>query len=152
VIVDSVRNNTIRKADMMNPVYTAIATSSGRDARAVASDGRLDVKLAVPKEMGGTGDGTNPEQLLAAGWAACFSTVMGIIAERKGLDAKDVAVTAEVSLVPDGPGLALAAILRVEMPDHLSGIEGEKLLEATHRACPYSAATRGNVPVEIIVE
>jgi lipoyl-dependent peroxiredoxin len=136
----------------MNPTYTAIATSSGRDSRAVSSDGRLDVQLALPKEMGGTGDGTNPEQLFAAGWAACFSTVMGLIAQRRGLDAKDVAVTAEVSLVPDGQGFALAATLRVELPDHLRGSAGEKLLEATHRACPYSSATRGNVPVEIVVD
>jgi lipoyl-dependent peroxiredoxin len=136
----------------MNPTYTAIATSSGRDSRAVTSDGRLDVQLALPKEMGGTGDGTNPEQLFAAGWAACFSTVMGLIAQRRGLDAKDVAVTAEVSLVPDGQGFVLAATLRVELPDHLRGSAGEKLLEATHRACPYSSATRGNVPVEIVVD
>ena len=135
----------------MNPTYTAVATSSGRDSRAVTSDGRLDVQLALPKEMGGTGDGTNPEQLFAAGWAACFSTVMGLIAQRRGLDAKDVAVTAEVSLVPDGQRFALAATLRVELPNHLRGSAGDKLLEATHRACPYSSATRGNVPVEIVV-
>jgi osmotically inducible protein OsmC len=135
----------------MNPTYTAVATSSGRDSRAVTSDGRLDVQLALPKEMGGTGDGTNPEQLFAAGWAACFSTVMGLIAQRRGLDATDVAVTAEVSLVPDGQRFALAATLRVELPDHLRGSAGDKLLEATHRACPYSSATRGNVPVEIVV-
>jgi lipoyl-dependent peroxiredoxin len=136
----------------MDPTYTAIATSSGRDARAATSDGRLDVQLAMPKEMGGTGDGTNPEQLFAAGWAACFSTTMDLIAQRLGLDAKGVAVTAEVSLVPTGPGFALAAVLRVELPDHLTGETGKKLLEATHRSCPYSLATRGNVPVEIVVE
>lgn len=136
----------------MNPTYTGIATSSGRDARAVSSDGRLDIQLAMPKEMGGTGDGINPEQLLAAGWAACFATTMDLIAQSLGLDAKDVAVTAEVSLVPTGPGFTLAAVLRVELPDHLTGETGKKLLEATHRSCPYSAATRGNVPVEIVIE
>lgn len=136
----------------MNPTYTAIATSSGRAARAVTSDRRLDLELALPKEMGGTGDGTNPEQLFAAGWAACFSTTMDLIAQRTGLDAKDVAVTAEVSLVPNGPAFTLAAVLRVELPDHLGGDAGKKLLEATHRSCPYSLATRGNVPVEIVVE
>ena len=136
----------------METTYTAIATSSGRDARAVSSDGRLDVDLAIPKEMGGTGDGTNPEQLLAAGWAACFSTVMGLIAERKGLDASDVAVTAEVSLVPSGLGFTLAATLRIELPDHLDAAAGRSLVDATHRACPYSAATRDNVPVELIIE
>lgn len=84
----------------MNPTYTAAATSSGRDARAVSSDGRLDVGLAMPKEMGGTGDGINPEQLLAAGWAACFSTTMRLVAQSQGLDASDVAVTAESALCP----------------------------------------------------
>lgn len=136
----------------MNPTYTGIATSSGRDARAVTSDGRLDLQLAMPKEMGGTGDGTNPEQLFAAGWAACFATTMNLIAQSMDLDAKDAAVTAEVSLVPTGPGFTLAAVLRVELPDHLTGETGKKLLEATHRSCPYSSATRGNVPVEIVVE
>jgi osmotically inducible protein OsmC len=136
----------------MNPTYTGIATSSGRDARATTSDGLLDVQLAMPKEMGGTGDGINPEQLFAAGWAACFATTMDLIAQRLGLDAKDVAVTAEVSLVPTGPGFTLAAVLRVELPDHLTGESGKKLLEATHRSCPYSLATGGNVPVEIVVE
>ena len=140
-----------RIVDDMNPTYTAIVTSSGRDSRAISSDGRLDLELAMPKEMGGTGDGTNPEQLLAAGWAACFSTVMGLVAERMDLDAKDVAITAEVSLVSTGPGYTLAAVLRAELPDHLRGDIGEKLLAATHRACPYSRATHGNVPVEILV-
>jgi lipoyl-dependent peroxiredoxin len=137
---------------VMEPTYTAIATSSGRDARAVSSDGRFDVDLALPKEMGGTGEGTNPEQLLAAGWAACFSTVMGMIARKKGIDARDTAVTAEVSLVPNGPGFTLAATLRVELPDHLDDSVRRSLVDATHRACPYSAATRGNIPVELVIE
>jgi osmotically inducible protein OsmC len=136
----------------MNPTYTAIATSSGRDARAVTSDRRLNVALALPKELGGTGDGTNPEQLFAAGWAACFSTTMDLIGQRMGLDAKDVAVIAEVSLVPNGPGFALAATLRVEMPDNLADSDRKRLLDATHRACPYSVATSGNVPVELVIE
>jgi osmotically inducible protein OsmC len=136
----------------MDATYTAVATSSGRDSRAVTSDGRLDVDLAVPKEMGGTGEGTNPEQLLAAGWAACFSTTMGLIAQSKDLDADDVAVTAEVSLVPNGPGFVLAATLRVEMPERLDHADRRMLLDATHRACPYSAATRGNVAVELVLE
>jgi Ohr subfamily peroxiredoxin len=137
----------------MDATYTAVATSSGRDSRAVSSDGRLDVDLALPKELGGTGEGTNPEQLLAAGWAACFSTVMDLIAQSKGLDASDVAVTAEVSLVPNGGGgFVLAATLRVEMPDHLTDAERRMLLDATHRACPYSAATRGNIAVELVLE
>ncbi|MEU0315416.1 Ohr family peroxiredoxin [Nocardioides sp. NPDC006273] len=136
----------------MNPTYTAVATSSGRDDRAVTSDGQLDVQLALPKEMGGTGDGVNPEQLFAAGWAACFATTLDLIAQRQGLDATDVAVTAEVSLVPAGAGFTLAATLRVGLPDHLSGEPGNRLLEAAHRSCPYSKATRGTIPVEVVVE
>ncbi|TCC25095.1 Ohr family peroxiredoxin [Kribbella speibonae] len=136
----------------MNPTYTAVATSSGRDARAVTADGQLDVQLALPKELGGTGDGLNPEQLLAAGWAACFSTVLDRIGQAQNLDAKDVAVTAEVSLVPAAGRFTLAAVLRIELPDHLQGEPGRKLIEAAHTICPYSTATHGNIPVELIVE
>jgi osmotically inducible protein OsmC len=136
----------------MDPIYTAVATSSGRDARAVTSDGRLDLKLAIPKEMGGTGEGTNPEQLFAAGYAACFATTMQLVAKKMNLDAADAAVTAEVSLVPNGPGYALATTLRVELPERLKGDAGTTLLEATHHTCPYSNATRGNMPVEIVTE
>ncbi|HEY9335384.1 MAG TPA: Ohr family peroxiredoxin [Kribbella sp.] len=136
----------------VNATYTAVATASGRDSRAVTADGQLDIQLAMPKEMGGTGDGLNPEQLFAAGWAACFSTVLDILAKRQNLDAKDVAVTAEVSLVPAGGRLDLAAVLRVELPDHLRGEVGDKLLEATHATCPYSRATHGNISVDVIAE
>lgn len=136
----------------MNPTYTAVATSSGREARAVTADGKLDVQLAFPKEMGGTGDGLNPEQLFAAGWAACFSTTLDLIAKSRDLDAKDVAVTAEVSLVPADGRFDLAAVLRVELPDHLRGEAGKKLLEATHTTCPYSRAVQGNVSVDVIAE
>ena len=136
----------------VNATYTAVATASGRDSRAVTADGQLDIQLAMPKEMGGTGDGLNPEQLFAAGWAACYSTVLDILAKRQNLDAKDVAVTAEVSLVPAGGRLDLAAVLRVELPDHLRGEVGDKLLEATHATCPYSRATHGNISVDVIAE
>jgi len=136
----------------VNATYTAVATASGRYSRAVTADGQLDIQLAMPKEMGGTGDGLNPEQLFAAGWAACFSTVLDILAKRQNLDAKDVAVTAEVSLVPAGGRLDLAAVLRVELPDHLRGEVGDKLLEATHATCPYSRATHGNISVDVIAE
>ncbi|MEU4194376.1 Ohr family peroxiredoxin [Kribbella sp. NPDC026611] len=136
----------------MKPTYTAIATSSGRGTRAVTSDGRLDVQLASPPELGGTGDGLNPEQLFAAGWAACFSTTLDRLAELRGLDAKDVSVTAEVSLVPTVGRFTLAGVLRVALPDHLRGEPGEKLLEAAHNTCPYSRAVQGNIAVEIRAE
>ncbi|UGQ15244.1 organic hydroperoxide resistance protein [Yinghuangia sp. ASG 101] len=134
-------------------LYTAIATSDGRDKRAVSSDGRLDVKLGMQKELGGDGIGTNPEQLFAAGYAACFASAMQLVAKRQNVDAADASVTAEVSLdANDEGGFTLGVTLRVELPDHLSGDAGRALLEATHRVCPYSNATRGNIPVELVVE
>ncbi|TNY34616.1 organic hydroperoxide resistance protein [Thermomonospora catenispora] len=137
----------------MSALYTAIATASGRDGRAVSSDGRLDVALARPVELGGDGAGTNPEQLFAAGYAACFSSAMQLTASRMNLDVTDASVTAEVGLRPDGKGgFGLTVTLRAELPDHLSPEEGRRLLEAAHAVCPYSNATRGNVPVDLVVE
>ena len=135
------------------PIYTAIATSAGRDGRSVSNDGVLDVTLARPAELGGDGKGTNPEQLFAAGYSACFASAMQLVAGRMGLDASDASVTAEISLIPlDGGRFGLAAVLRVELPEHLHGEEGTKLVEATHQVCPYSNATRGNIEVELVVE
>src|SRR5262245_43410044 len=88
----------------MRTVYTAIATATGRDGRAVTSDGKLDLDLSLPVEMGGDGVGTNPEQLFAAGYAACFATSMKLVAPRKNLDVSDASVTAEVDLAPNGAG------------------------------------------------
>ncbi|NUU21894.1 MAG: organic hydroperoxide resistance protein [Streptomycetaceae bacterium] len=134
-------------------LYTAIATSSGRDQRAVSSDGQLDVKLGMQKELGGDGVGTNPEQLFAAGYAACFASAMRLVAQRQKVDAADASVTAEISLDPNGSGgFQLGAVLRVELPDHLTAEQGRALIEATHQVCPYSNATRGNIPVELVVE
>ncbi len=134
-------------------LYTAIATSAGRDGRAVSSDGQLDVKLGMQKELGGDGIGTNPEQLFAAGYAACFASALGLVAQRQKVDAADASVTAEVSLNANGQGgFTLGVTLRVELPDHLSGEAGRALVEATHQVCPYSNATRGNIPVELVVE
>ncbi|WP_436774874.1 organic hydroperoxide resistance protein [Yinghuangia sp. YIM S09857] len=137
----------------MSSMYTAIATSAGRDRRAVSSDGQLDVQLGLQKELGGTGVGTNPEQLFAAGYAACFASAMRLVAQRQKVDAADAAVTAEVGLHANGEGgFSLSVTLRVELPGHLSEEEGRTLVEATHQVCPYSNATRGNIPVELVVE
>jgi Ohr subfamily peroxiredoxin len=137
----------------MSTLYTAIATASGRDGRAVASDGKLDVKLARPVEMGGDGAGTNPEQLFAAGYAACFASAMNLVAGRMKVDVADAAVTAEVGLGPNGAGgFGLEVTLRVELPEHIDAETGRELLDATHQVCPYSNATRGNIPVEIVIE
>ncbi|MBO3748509.1 organic hydroperoxide resistance protein [Streptosporangiaceae bacterium NEAU-GS5] len=137
----------------MNAIYTAIATSAGRDGRSVTNDGRLDVTLARPKEFGGDGAGTNPEQLFAAGYSACFASALQLVARRQGVDAADASVTAEIGLHPaDGGRFTLSAVLRVELPEHLQGEAGRALVEATHQVCPYSNATRGNIPVELVVE
>ncbi|WP_327089714.1 organic hydroperoxide resistance protein [Nonomuraea sp. NBC_01738] len=137
----------------MSALYTAVGTASGRDGRGVTTDGKLDVKLGLPVEMGGDGAGTNPEQLFAVGYSACFASAMGLVAKKMKLDVTDVSVTAEVGLVPNGQGgFSLEVTLRVEMPDHITAAEGEKLLAATHQVCPYSNATRGNIPVTLVVE
>ncbi len=137
----------------MSPIYTAIATSSGRDGRSVSNDGKLDLTLAMPKELGGDDNGTNPEQLFAAGYSACFASAMKLVAQRQQVDAADASVTAEVGLNPlEGGRFGLSVVLRVELPEHLHGEAGKALVEATHQVCPYSNATRGNIPVEIVVE
>ncbi|AKH83159.1 Ohr subfamily peroxiredoxin [Streptomyces sp. CNQ-509] len=137
----------------MSVLYTAVGTANGRDGRGVSSDGTLDVTLAPPPELGGTGEGTNPEQLFAVGYAACFTSAMGVVAKRMDLDVSDVSTTAEVGIGPnDSGGFALEVTLRVEMPDDIPAERGKELLEATHQVCPYSNATRGNIPVRLVVE
>jgi lipoyl-dependent peroxiredoxin len=137
----------------MSALYTAIATAPGRDGRAVSSDNKLDVTLARPEELGGDGAGTNPEQLFAAGYSACFASALGLVAGRKKIDVSDAAVTAEVGLNTNGTGgFALSVTLRVELPETLDAETGRELVEAAHQVCPYSNATRGNVPVELVIE
>lgn len=138
----------------MSTIYTAVATSTGRDGRATTADGRLDLTMAMPKELGGDGEGANPEQLFAAGYASCFGSALKLVARTKGLDADDATITAEVSLSKNasGQGFALSAVLRVKLPADLAGEQGHALVEAAHQVCPYSNATRGNMPVELVVE
>jgi lipoyl-dependent peroxiredoxin len=134
-------------------IYQAIATSTGRDGRATTSDGALDLKLAVQKELGGDGNGVNPEQLFAAGYAACFATSMKLVAARKKIDPSGLSVTAEVGLNSNGKGgYELDVTLRTALPAHLSAEAGRELVEATHQVCPYSNAIRGNVPVNLVIE
>ncbi|MBT2333032.1 organic hydroperoxide resistance protein [Variovorax paradoxus] len=123
-------------------------TTGGRDGASASSDGRLDVKLSPP---GGTGNGTNPEQLFAAGWSACFIGAMGLAAARQKVKLPaDLAVDAEVDLANTDGAYFLKARLNVSVP----GIERElvqALVDAAHQTCPYSKATRGNVDVTINV-
>ena len=135
----------------MDAIYTAVATASGdgRNGHARSSDGLVDVDLAVPREMGGAGGATNPEQLFAAGYAACFHSALKLVAGRKKLPITDSAVTAEVGIgANEAGGFGLTVALEVE----LGGIDqaaADDLVEAAHQVCPYSNATRGNVPVTL---
>jgi Ohr subfamily peroxiredoxin len=137
----------------MEAIYTAVATAThGRDGRAVSSDGRLDLQLGIPTEMGGNGQGTNPEQLFAAGYSACFASALGLVGRAAKVDISDAAVTAEVGIGKQGEGFGLAVTLRVELPETVDAETGRKLVEQAHQVCPYSNATRGNIDVELVVE
>ena len=137
----------------MDALYTAVATAThGRDGRAVSSDGKIDLKLAPPVELGGDGQGTNPEQLFAAGYAACFGSALGLVGRQAKVDVSDAAVTAEVGIGKQGEGFGLKVTLRVELPETVDEATGRKLVEAAHHVCPYSNATRGNIDVDLVVE
>ncbi|MDJ0386271.1 organic hydroperoxide resistance protein [Streptomyces sp. G-G2] len=136
----------------MDALYTAVATANGREGRAVSSDGQIDLALAMPPALGGNGQGTNPEQLFAAGYAACFASALGLVGRQAKADTSEVSVTAEVSIGKDGAAFGLAVVLRVELPDSLVGETGALLVEQAHQVCPYSRATRGNISVELVVE
>ncbi|MFB7504402.1 organic hydroperoxide resistance protein [Streptomyces broussonetiae] len=137
----------------MDALYTAVATAThGREGRAVSSDGRIDLKLAMPVQMGGDGQGTNPEQLFAAGYAACFGSALGLVGRQAKVDVSDAAVTAEVGIGKQGEGFGLKVTLRVELPGTVDEETGRKLVETAHQVCPYSNATRGNVDVDLVIE
>lgn len=136
-------------------VYTAHAVATGgRDGVAKSDDGKLDVKLDPPKQMGGGGAGTNPEQLFAAGYAACFIGAMKFVAGTQRITLpKDVSIDSSVSFGPLAGG-ARGFGIAVEMKVHLPGMdkgEAEKLVHEAHQVCPYSNATRGNIDVTLSV-
>ncbi|MBS1879400.1 MAG: organic hydroperoxide resistance protein [Actinobacteria bacterium] len=142
---------------MGKSLYKAVATAThgGRDGGSSrTSDGRLDVALSIPPELGGNADdGTNPEQLFAAGYAACFTSALNRVGQLAGKSTEGSSTTAEVDLVR-GQGrsrFALEVTLRVKLPELEPG-EAMELVEQAHEVCPYSNATRGNVPVELVVE
>lgn len=133
-------------------LYTAKATSTGdgRNGHVVSSDQRLDLDLALPPEMGGSGNGTNPEQLFAAGYSACFHSALRLVARRARVDAGDSTVSAEVGIGPEGEAFGLVVTLIVSIPG-LEREQARELAEAAHQVCPYSRATRGNISVELRV-
>jgi Ohr subfamily peroxiredoxin len=133
-------------------LYTAIATATGEGragGRAVSDDGTLDVTLAVPAALGGRGDGTNPEQLFAAGWASCFHSALKSVAAADKTPIADSAVVAEIGLLPDGAGgYTIEAALHAEIAG-LDQATAERLVARAHEVCPYSNATRGNIAVRL---
>jgi Ohr subfamily peroxiredoxin len=136
----------------MDVLYTAEATAwGGREGRVASSDGVVDVQLAIPKEMGGPGGPlTNPEQLFAAGYAACFHSALKLVAAREKVDVTDSAVTARVGIGTVGTAFNLQVTLEAELP----GVDHEQanaLVAKAHEVCPYSNATRGNIEVNLVV-
>jgi len=138
----------------MKTLYTAeVTVTGGRNGQARSPDGAFEVKMNVPQEMGGPGGpGTNPEQLFAAGYAACFQSALMGAARRKHVDASPSVITAKVGIGPTGRGgYGLEVELHIELP----GVErsaGEELVEIADSICPYSNATRGNIPVKLVLE
>jgi Ohr subfamily peroxiredoxin len=137
---------------LKKPLYTAEASvKGGRDGHGRSSDGILDLDIRPPVEMGGPGNGTNPEQLFALGYSACFQSAMGVVARRMGADTSDSEVTGRVTIgTIDGGAFGLA----VELDVHIPGADAEtadKIVHAAHEVCPYSNATRGNIEVTLKV-
>ncbi|WP_251975918.1 organic hydroperoxide resistance protein [Salinicola avicenniae] len=135
-------------------LYRAQANvTGGRDGRATADDGAIDLKLSTPRELGGAGgDGTNPEQLFAAGYSACFIGALKLVAsQEKATLPADTAITGEVGIGPVGGGFGIEATLTVKLPG-MDKTQAEALVEMAHQVCPYSNATRGNIDVTLNVE
>ncbi|WP_371670877.1 organic hydroperoxide resistance protein [Streptomyces sp. NBC_00289] len=133
-------------------VYVAEATAhGGRDGYVTSQDGRLQLKVAMPPQLGGDGNGTNPEQLFAAGYSACFHNALVLVGRREGLDLTGSTVAAKVGLGPNKQrGYGLAVALSVSLPV-LDAEIAAKLVDAAHEVCPYSNATRGNIDVTILL-
>ncbi|MCQ4082076.1 organic hydroperoxide resistance protein [Streptomyces sp. RB6PN25] len=131
-------------------LYTAVATAeNGRDGRVASDDGKLDVVVNPPKEMGGSGAGTNPEQLFAAGYSACFQGALGVVARQEKADISGSTVTAKVGL---GKNPAGGFGLKVEISASIPNVDAataQALVEKAHQVCPYSNATRGNIEVSV---
>jgi osmotically inducible protein OsmC len=130
-------------------VYTARATvTGGRQGHARSEDGVLDLSLTAPKETGGPGTGTNPEQLFAVGYGACFQGALGLVAKKHGVDASGSTLDIAVGFGPEGDSFAITADIVATIPG-VDDAKAQELVEAAHEVCPYSKATRGNVPVTV---
>ena len=138
--------------DAKRVLYTAEAHVTGgrAEGHGRTSDGALEVDLRSPPEMGGSGGGTNPEQLFAVGWAACFESALGAVGRRRRQDVGDVAIDSRVMLVPTPDrGYDLAAELAVTLPSVEDPAEAEAIVRAAQEVCPYSRATRGNIGIKL---
>lgn len=136
----------------MEAIYTteALATGEGRNGHVRTVDGAFDADLAIPVEMGGSGKGLNPEQLFASGYAACFHSALQMVARMQKKNIEGSSVGAKVSIGKQGEGFGLAVELEVVIPE-LPQDEAQALADAAHQVCPYSNATRGNIPVTVTV-
>jgi Ohr subfamily peroxiredoxin len=137
---------------MAKVLYTAEAHVTGgrAEGHGRTSDGQLEVDLRLPKEMGGQGDGTNPEELFAVGYAACFEGALGAVARREKKELGDVGIDSKVSLLPtEERGFKLAVELDVTLPGLTDAQEAIDVVHAAHYVCPYSNATRGNIEVKL---
>jgi lipoyl-dependent peroxiredoxin len=133
-------------------LYTAEATVTGgrADGHGRTDDGKLEVDLRLPEEMGGDGGGTNPEQLFAVGFASCFESAIGVIGRRQKAEVDDVSVDSKVSLLPtEERGFKLAVELAVTLPQVEDAEQAAEIVAAAHKVCPYSNATRGNIDVAL---
>jgi len=131
--------------------YTTVATTKGgRNGRAVLDNGGLGLAMALPKDMGGSGEGHNPEQLFALGWSSCFGQAILALAKKHGLDGQDARVTCAITIDKDDVSFALKAEIKVSIPG-ADKAKVQALVDDAHKICPYSRATRGNVPVTLTV-
>lgn len=137
----------------MESLYTAesLSTGHGREGRVKTADGKLDLNLAPPSELGGSGTGTNPEQLFAAGYAACFHSALHSVARSRKIKIENSSVGGRVHLHRDGDsGFKLSVELEVVIPE-MDHAQAQELADAAHQVCPYSNATRGNIDVAVTV-
>jgi lipoyl-dependent peroxiredoxin len=129
--------------------HTSASTKGGRNGRAMLDNGGLALAMALPKDLGGAGDGHNPEQLFAIGYSACFGQAILVVAKKHGVDGQAAKVTADVTLNTDA-GFSLEVELKVSIPG-ADKAKVQALVEEAHTICPYSRATKGNIPVKLTV-
>lgn len=134
----------------MEKLYTASVTAKGgRNGHIKSSDGTIEFDVRKPREMGGQGGATNPEQLFAAAWGPCYLTALGAIAEREGIDISEATVEVHISLNQEGNSSVLSADLDVHIPG-IAIAEAQGLADKASHACPYSKATKGNIATRVI--